>query len=156
MKRVLASAGLTGLFSLVLVGLPASAADVGVSVSVGDPGFYGRIDIGNAPRPVLVYPSPVMIAPSPRRVVRQPVYLRVPPGHAKHWAKHCARYDACGRPVYFVRDDWYRTVYVPEHARWRERGHEHAHGRGHERDHDRDDDHGHGHDNGKHHGNGRH
>ena len=27
------------------------AADVGISVGVGDPGFYGRLDIGNFPRP---------------------------------------------------------------------------------------------------------
>ena len=45
-----------------------------------------------------------------------PVYLRVPPGHAKNWGKHCQRYGACGVPVYFVRDDWYRDVYIP---RWR-------------------------------------
>ena len=41
--------------------LPALAADVGVSVSVGQPGFYGRIDIGNVPPPVLIYPQPVVI-----------------------------------------------------------------------------------------------
>ena len=41
--------------------LPAFAADVGVSVTVGQPGFYGRIDIGNAPPPVLIYPQPVVI-----------------------------------------------------------------------------------------------
>ena len=27
----------------------------------------------------------------------------------RHWRKHCARYDACGRPVYFVQEDWYRN-----------------------------------------------
>ena len=35
--------------------VPAAAADVGVSVSVGQPGFYGRIDIGSYPQPRLVY-----------------------------------------------------------------------------------------------------
>ncbi len=93
----------------------ALAADVGVSVSVGQPGFYGRIDIGNSPPPVLIYPQPVIIqrvhaAPSP-------IYLRVPPGHAKKWSKHCQKYDACGRPVYFVKDDWYNNVYVPHYQR---------------------------------------
>jgi opacity protein-like surface antigen len=34
---------------------PALAADVGVSVQVGEPGFYGRIDIGNLPQPWLIY-----------------------------------------------------------------------------------------------------
>ncbi len=34
---------------------PAHAADVnvGVSIDVGQPGFYGRINIGNMPPPVL-------------------------------------------------------------------------------------------------------
>ena len=154
MKQVFRVVGLAGLVGLVTACLPASAADVGVSVTVGDPGFFGRIDMGNAPRPVLVNPAPVLIAPAPRRVVQQPVYLHVPPGHAKHWAKHCARYDACGRPVYFVQENWYQTVYVPEHARFRE----HEHERERKDDHQREDDHGHGkgHGKDKHHAKGRH
>jgi hypothetical protein len=47
----------------------------------------------------------------------QPVYLRVPPGHEKHWSKHCGKYGACGQPVYFVREDWYQTQYVPRYAK---------------------------------------
>lgn len=98
---------------LIAASSTAFAADVGVSVSVGQPGFYGRIDIGNAPPPVLVYPQPVII----QRVhgAPQPIYLRVPPGHAQKWSKHCQKYDACGRPVYFVKDDWYNNVYVPHY-----------------------------------------
>ena len=88
--------------------------DVGVSVQIGQPGFYGRIDIGDAPRPRLIYAEPVIIS-RPPRMVYEPVYLRVPPGHERHWHKHCHRYDACGRPVYFVRDDWYKRVYVPHY-----------------------------------------
>ena len=95
--------------------LPACAADVGVSVSVGQPGFYGRIDSGNAPPPVLIYPQPVVIQ---RVYVAQPpppLYLHVPPGHAQKWSKHCHKYDACSRQVYFVKDDWYNNVYVPHY-----------------------------------------
>jgi hypothetical protein len=105
------------VFSLLLAAatLPAFAADVGVSVSVGQPGFYGRIDIGNAPPPVLIYPRPVIIqqvyVPQPP----PPLYLHVPPGHAQKWSKHCHKYDACSRPVYFVKDDWYNNVYVPHY-----------------------------------------
>ena len=97
--------------------LPAHAADVdvGVSISVGQPGFYGRIDIGNVPQPVLVYPQPVVIQPVPVAVVRQPIYLHVPPGHAKNWARYCSRYAACNQPVYFVQDRWYQEVYVPQY-----------------------------------------
>jgi len=93
----------------------ASAAEVGVSVQVGQPGFYGRIDIGNVARPVLVYPEPILVQPAPVAVVRQPIYLHVPPGHAKNWAKHCNRYAACGQPVYFVQEQWYEDVYVPQY-----------------------------------------
>jgi hypothetical protein len=92
----------------------AQAADVGVSVSVGEPGFYGRIDIGNAPRPEVVYSKPVVIRQR-AAVVEEPIYLRVPPGHAKHWRKNCSKYNACGRPVYFVKDQWYNDVYAPHH-----------------------------------------
>ncbi|MGB4360040.1 MAG: hypothetical protein WBJ19_06465 [Rhodoferax sp.] len=94
---------------------PASAADVGVSVNISEPGFYGRIDIGRVPAPVLIYPQPVIIEQRSVNVMRQPIYLRVPPGHEKKWNKHCSRYNACGQPVYFVQDGWYRDVYAPRY-----------------------------------------
>lgn len=97
--------------------VPAHAADVGVSVSIGQPGFYGRIDIGNHPPPQVVYAEPVIIQPAPVAVVRRPIYLHVPPGHAKNWSKHCYRYEACGQPVYFVQERWYNDVYVPRYHR---------------------------------------
>lgn len=86
-----------------------------VSVSVGQPGFYGRIDIGHAPPPQLIFPQPVVIRPVQVVQPVQPVYLRVPPGHAKKWDKHCHKYNACAQPVYFVKDQWYQTVYVPHY-----------------------------------------
>ena len=119
MKKFIASAAIAAIAAFSGAA-PAQTADVGVSISVGEPGFYGRIDIGNVPQPVLVYPRPVVIQLVPMGVVAQPVYLHVPPGHAKNWRKHCARYDACGQPVYFVQDRWYNTVYVPEYRRYRE------------------------------------
>ncbi len=116
----------------------AAAADVGVSVTIGQPGFFGRIDLGNAPQPQLIMPQPVIIQPVPVGVVRQPIYLRVRPGHEKHWDKHCREYNACGQPVYFVRDEWYNNVYAPHYKK--------EHGR---RDRDDDDDRGHGKGHGK-------
>ena len=107
---------------IILFAVSAQAADpnIGVSVSVGQPGFYGRIDIGNYPQPELIYARPVMVHHAPG-VVHQPVYLHVPPGHAKNWSKHCHKYNACGRPAYFVQDRWYNDVYVPHHqARYAE------------------------------------
>jgi hypothetical protein len=47
---------------------PAFAADVGVSISIGQPGFYGQIDIGSVPQPQLVYPQPVVIRRAPEFV----------------------------------------------------------------------------------------
>ena len=94
----------------------AFAADVGVSISIGEPGFYGRIDIGGYPPPEVIYPQPIIVDRVP--VNRPPIYLRVPPGHAKHWRKHCHEYGACGERVYFVQDEWYERQYVP---RYRER-----------------------------------
>ncbi len=49
----------------------AADVDVGVSINIGQPGFYGRIDIGNVPPPVVMYPQPVIIA-RPAVVVAEP------------------------------------------------------------------------------------
>ena len=68
------------------------------------PGVYGRVDIGNAPPPPLIYAQPIIIERGPAYVQQPPLYLRVPPGHEKKWGKHCRKYNACGQPVYFVRD----------------------------------------------------
>jgi hypothetical protein len=96
------------LAAAILVATPiARAADVGVSIAISQPGVYGRIDIGRFPQPAVIVPQPVIIAPPLPGVVVQPVYMWVPPGHQKKWTKHCSRYNACGVPVLFVRDDWY-------------------------------------------------
>jgi hypothetical protein len=139
MKAKLLAASLLAL----LASGSAFASDVGVSISVGQPGFYGRIDIGDYPAPQLIYRQPVII------------YLRVPPGHAKNWAKHCRHYNACGQRVYFVQDGWYNREYVPRYQerhggpdrrdyrdghrddrhddRHDDRGHGKGHGHGHDR-----------------------
>ena len=127
------------LFVAVVAALTAPAL-AGVSVEVGEPGFYGRIEIGNFPRPPLIYERPVVIERVPVTIVREPIYLNVPPGHAKNWRKHCHKYNACGQRVYFVRNDWYDTQYVP---RYRER-----HGGG-DGKHGDDDDRGERHDRGE-------
>ena len=86
-------------------------AQTNVSVSINQPGVYGRIQIGNLPPPIVVYPEPVIIRPRRVAVYQEPVYLYVPPGHQKNWAKHCSRYSACGQPVYFVQETWVRERY---------------------------------------------
>lgn len=123
----------------VLLAGAAHATDVGVSVQIGQPGFYGRIDIGNTPPPVVVA-QPVWVQRQPVNVA--PVYMRIPPGHQKNWAKHCARYNACGVPVYFVREDWYQERYErPQHDRGPGEDHgkgKHGKGHGHGKGKDKD------------------
>ena len=108
--RRLASAFAALAFAALAGHLPTASAQtsVGVSVSVVQPGVYGRIDIGTFPAPAVIYPQPMVIVPSPVAVVQRPIYLYVPPGHQKHWAKHCAHYGACNQPVYFVQESWVR------------------------------------------------
>lgn len=111
MKRFLIAATVVA----ATLSTPALATDVGVSVSIGQPGFYGRIDIGDYP-----YPQPQVIYRQPRiiervYVDREPIYMRVPPGHAKNWRKYCHQYGACGERVYFVQDNWYNHEYAPRY-----------------------------------------
>ena len=69
LRRCLAVTLLASLFAL-----PTAAQ---VSVSIGQPGFFGRLDIGGYPAPALIYPEPMIIRPAPVAVA--PLYLRVPP-----------------------------------------------------------------------------
>lgn len=110
MKRIVFAA----MLAITAMTTPAvQAADVGVSINIGQPGFYGRIDLGNAPAPQLYYREPVWVQ---RAAVRPaPIYLYVPHGHQSDWKRYCRQYGACGQPVYFVRDNWYRDVYVPHY-----------------------------------------
>ena len=130
--------GVTGL--LFLASACAQAADTYVNATVGGvlaPGVYGRIDIGNAPPPPVIYGQPMIISRPAVVVSQQPLYLYVPPKHTKNWKKHCAKYNACGQPVYFVNVD-NRGQYV--HQEHEHKDHD-RHGREHEQR-----DHGHGRD----------
>jgi len=114
--------------SLAVASASAFATDINLTVG-GEisPGVYGRVNIGNT-QPLLVYPEPVVIVQPARQVVVQPIYLHVPPGHAKDWAKHCKHYNACGRPVYFIKSAEYEPGYQGK-------GHKHGrHGHGHDKD----------------------
>ena len=110
--------------TLATLSAPALAGtDVGVSVGVNQPGFYGRIDIGSVSAPpVLIYRQPVIITRPAVVVTQQPVYLHVPPGHAKNWRKHCGHYNACGQQVYFVQEDWYQQHYAGEDGHGKGKG----------------------------------
>ena len=110
------------------------------------PGVYGQVSLGSEAPPPVVYAQPVVI--EPQYATAAPIYLHVPPGHAKNWRKHCREYNACNRPVYFVRSQEYDPEYQRHYEdhereraearqRWEERERDHGHGH---------DDHGHGHD----------
>lgn len=136
--KLLATAG------LLAVPMFASAA-VGVSINVGQPGFYGQINLGDVPPPQLIYTEPMWIDRGP--VAIEPIYLHVRPEHARHWRRYCGFYQACGRPVYFVQDNWYNTVYVPHYREHYD--HDEHWDRGEHRGWDHDREH---HDHGKHRG----
>ncbi len=121
------------LSALGALGLATGAlAQVAISAGV-QPGVYGQVTVGERPPP-LVYEQPQIVEEAPD--AGAPIYLHVPPEHARDWRHHCSEYNACRRPVYFVRSEEYEPG-------WRER-HEHEHGdherREHEHDHDRDHD----------------
>lgn len=119
MKKFIAALALTA----AACATPAFA-DIGFSIRIGEPGFYGRLDIDSGYSPRLVFNTPLLIERGHRNL--QPVYLRVPAAHYRYWNRYCGQYGACAYPVYFVQDDWYRDVYIP---RYRQR-----------HDHDRHDD----------------
>ncbi len=125
----------------------AQAQDVYINGTVGGaiaPGVYGQISFGSRPPPPVLYAQPVLIQRAPTQA--PPLYLYVPPGHSKNWRRYCGRYNACGRPVYFVQ--------VNERNRWWAQPHG-----GPRDDHGGRDERGNGHrnerDNGRGHGNGR-
>jgi hypothetical protein len=132
--------------ALLAASLPGVAAnvDVGVSIGISQPGVYGRIDIGRFPQPQVIVQQPVIVGRPILRPVQpvQPVYLWVPVVQQQHWGRHCGRYGACGVPVYFVQDRWYRD-HVVDGRRYEQR-HDRRDGRGDgyrydRRDDDRDD-----------------
>ena len=126
-------------------------AQVSVNATISGqvvPGVYGQVNIGSSPPPPVVYAQPVIAEAPPVAVAApvEPIYLHVPPGHARDWHHHCHEYHACNRPVYFVRSAEYEPGYRPRHDHG-ERDHG-EHGRGHEHEdhgHHGDDDHDHDH-----------
>jgi hypothetical protein len=127
----------------------ARAQNVSVGVTItGEvvPGVYGQVVLGNRPPPPLVYAQPMIAEPVvvAEPVPVEPIYLHVPPGHAKHWRRYCREYNACNRPVYFVKSPEYEPGFRMD--RWRA-AHEHEHEHEHHGEHrhgDEDRDHEHG------------
>lgn len=114
---------------LIAAGSLASNAQAGVHVDVnvgfGMPGYYGVVPIQGM-QPQLWNASPIiqvgaLVAGMPA------IYLTVPDHERVHWGKYCGRYDACSRPVYFVKHGWYDKHYVKHHDKhWKKHGKGHG------------------------------
>jgi hypothetical protein len=99
------------------------------------PGVYGQVQIGSGPPPPLVYAQPVIAQPPPVVIGAapvEPIYMHVPPGHAKNWHKYCHQYHACNRPVYFVKSAEYEPGYYHDHGHHHDDGDDHDHGHHHD------------------------
>ncbi len=60
-------------------------AQTNINIHIGQPDFYGRIELGEFRQPPVVYARPIIVERH-ARVAPQPLYLRVPPGHMKKWS----------------------------------------------------------------------
>ena len=115
---------ITGLVVFIACLGASYAGDLNVRVVLSGqvvPGVYGQVNFGNETPPPVVYARPMVV--EPQYDPPPPVYLHVPPGHAKNWRKHCHEYNACNTPVYFVRSQEYDPEYqrhYRDHERERE------------------------------------
>jgi hypothetical protein len=153
---------IVAMFAAGVAGAAAPAmAQTSVGIRVGQPNFYGRIDLGGAAPPPVYFVQPVIVERQ-AGYLGPPIYLRVPVGHRLHWHRYCRAYHACGQQVYFVQDGWYNTTYAPHYRQqyFRQqhfhephfdqqyrpgRGREFHHGHGEGRGHGHGDGHGQGH-----------
>jgi hypothetical protein len=103
---------------LAALGLIAAGAD---AQDAREAEFFGRLDLGNAPRPDVINPRAVKgqhvhglsrVLATPLGTWEAPVYFHVRPGEEHRWAAHCKVYAACDTPVIFVTEAWYRDVYL--------------------------------------------
>jgi len=90
-----------------------SSAAPAIATEIGQPDFYGRLEVDGYPQPQLIYRQPITIGRAPGE--RPPIYLRVPTNHVEHWSKRCLDYNACDERVFFVSDTWYKREYVPHY-----------------------------------------
>jgi hypothetical protein len=104
--------------ALIIAFAPAAKAQNYMNMTIGGafaPGVYGQIAIGNNMLPPLINMQPVIVG---RPVYGAPVmYLHVSPDEYRHWGRYCGRYNACGRPVNFVRVDQRNRWWEHENGR---------------------------------------
>jgi hypothetical protein len=98
--------------TLAVAGTAASAAGFDESA------YFGRIDPAQAPRIEVTRTRALQanagaVVSLKAGAAASPVYLHVRPEEERRWAAYCAAYAACGVPVLFVKESWYREVYLP-------------------------------------------
>jgi hypothetical protein len=104
----------TAITSLMLASLAAQAGQPIINLNIGGelaPGVYGQVQFGNSPPPPVLYAQPRVIVRQPDEDRMEPMYMHVPPRHAKNWRRYCREYNACGRRVFFVRSEEYEPGY---------------------------------------------
>ncbi len=90
-------------------------------VVIGDPGYYGVLPPLTGYTPQVWNANPI-VALGAAIAGLAALYLNVPDYQRNNWRFYCSRYNACNRPVYFVRDNWYRDVYAPQYKKRRPGG----------------------------------
>jgi hypothetical protein len=110
MSAARALIGILAAMALLAAAAAAQAEARGeyINATVGGPlrpGVYGQVLVIRGPPPPLISNRPVVAVKALGPVRGEPMYLYVPPGHVRKWVKYCRNYQACERPVYFVRMD---------------------------------------------------
>ena len=112
MKRlVLGLMGVGLAFGLTIA--VAQAAPAADGLLDPDPGLYGKLDLSKFPKPQVLNVKPLLVSTAKGASKAKPVFVHVRPGWELHWSAHCAAYDACSVPVYFVTEGWFVHVYLP-------------------------------------------
>jgi hypothetical protein len=109
----------TRFLPLALLGMLLASpamAQVGFTIQLGQPNYYGGLNLQGYPNPQFYNSSPILIQPTGVGY-GQSVYLRVPPDQRQNWRNYCGRYNACNQRVYFVQDNWYDSVYAPRYRK---------------------------------------
>ena len=108
----------TVFVSLMLGSLAVHAEQPIINFAAGgeiSPGTYGEVQFDKKSPPPVLYPQPSIVIRQPPGAVLAPLYLHVPPAHARNWSRYCRKYNACKRPVYFVKSVEYDPGYQSSH-----------------------------------------
>ena len=109
--------GLSIACGLLLAGglqAPPSNSQGLINILLGQPNYYGGLEMQGYTNPLLYNTRPILIQPNSTNN-GQPVYLRVPSNQRQNWSRYCGQYNACNRQVNFVQDGWYNSVYAPRY-----------------------------------------